>query len=65
MKLKEEELKRPLAHAITERDSLRKNLSTFDKDEMSLRNAKARLQVLKKKELDLKTNRAELEEKFL
>jgi uncharacterized coiled-coil DUF342 family protein len=48
-----------------ERDSLRKNLSTFDKDLMSLRNAKARLQVLKNKEKECKQDRAELEEKFL
>jgi chromosome segregation ATPase len=65
LKLKEEELKRPLAHAVMERDSLRKNLSTFDKDLMSLRNAKARLQVLKNKEKECKQDRAELEEKFL
>jgi hypothetical protein len=32
---------------------------------MSLRNAKARLQVLKNKEKECKQDRAELEEKFL
>jgi len=32
---------------------------------MALRNAKARLQVLKNKEKDCKNNRTELEEKFL
>jgi len=40
-------------------------LATYDKDVMALRNAKARLQVLKKKVKDIKNERKELEEKFL
>jgi hypothetical protein len=32
---------------------------------MALRNAKARLQVLKNKEIEVKQNRASLEEKFI
>lgn len=60
-----EKLKRPLANAITERDSLQKQLSNFNKNVMALRNAKARLQVLKNKEIEVKQNRASLEEKFI
>lgn len=60
-----EELKRPLANAITERDSLHKQLFNFNKDVMALRNAKARLTVLKNKEKQCKQDRGELEEKFL
>lgn len=44
---------------------LKKQLATYDKDVMALRNAKARLLVLKKKVKDIKTERKELEEKFL
>ena len=40
-------------------------MATFDKDKMALNNAKARLQVLKKKVKDIKSERKELEEKFL
>ena len=60
-----EELEKPLAKAKHNRDILKKQLATFDKDVMALRNAKARLQVLKKKVKDIKTERKELEEKFL
>jgi len=65
LKLKMKELKIPLANAITERDSLQKQLANYSKDIMALRNAKARLQVLKNKEKECKGDRAELEEKFL
>lgn len=65
LKLKMKELKIPLANAITERDSLQKQLANYGKDIMALRNAKARLQVLKNKEKECKNNRLELEEKFL
>ncbi len=44
---------------------MKKQLATYDKDEMALRNAKARLKVLKKKVKDIKSERKELEEKFL
>ena len=60
-----EELQRPLAKAKHNRDILKKQLATYDKDEMALRNAKARLKVLKKRVKDIKTERKELEEKFL
>lgn len=40
-------------------------MATYDKDVMALRNAKARLLVLKKKVKDIKQERKELEEKFL
>lgn len=65
LKLKMEELERPLAKARHDRDILKKQLATFDKDIMALRNAKARLIVLKKKVKDIKVERKELEEKFL
>jgi len=60
-----EEFEKPLIKARHNRDILRKQLATFDKDKMALRNAKARLLVLKKKVKDIKTERKELEEKFL
>jgi len=44
------ELKIPLANAITERDSLQKQLANYKKAVMALRNAKGQLQVLKNKE---------------
>lgn len=50
LKLKMIELQIPLANAINARDTLEKQLANFDKDVMALRNAKARLQVLKNKE---------------
>ncbi len=65
LKQKMEELERPLAKARHNRDILKKQLATFDKDVMALRNAKARLQVLKKRVKDIKVERKELEEKFL
>mmetsp|Transcript_9636 Transcript_9636/g.14666 ORF Transcript_9636/g.14666 Transcript_9636/m.14666 type:complete len:349 (-) Transcript_9636:69-1115(-) len=65
LRLKMIELKIPLANAITARDSLKKQLANYNKDVMALRNAKARLQVLKNKEKQCKSDRAELEEKFL
>lgn len=65
LKLKMEELKRPLANAITERDSLYKQLFNFGKDVMALRNAKARYKVLKNREKECKNQRTELEEKFM
>lgn len=44
---------------------MKKQLATYDKDEMALRNAKARLKVLRKRVKDIKNERKELEEKFL
>lgn len=54
LKLKEQELQPYLAKAQQDRDTLRKQLQTYDKDVMALRNAKARLIVLKKKVKDTK-----------
>lgn len=65
MKEQMKKLKEPLAKAISDRDRLQKQLSNFSKDKMALRNAKARLQVLKSKEKQCKKDKAELEEKFL
>jgi hypothetical protein len=44
---------------------LKKKLENFGKNWMALRNAKARLQVLKNKEKECKSNREELESKFI
>jgi growth arrest-specific protein 8 len=65
LKLRMIELKIPLANAITERDSLQKQLANYKKAVMALRNAKGQLQVLKNKEKECKQARADLEEKFL
>ena len=65
LKLKMEELKVPLANCLQDRDNLKKCLATFDKDVMALRNAKARLEVLKESVRQIKDQRKELEEKFL
>jgi chromosome segregation ATPase len=54
LKLKMEELKVPLANCMQDRDNLKKALATFDKDCMALRNAKARLEVLKHKVKEIK-----------
>lgn len=43
-------LKEPLAKKVAERERYEKQLSNFKKDVMALRNAKARLEVLKSKE---------------
>jgi chromosome segregation ATPase len=65
LKLKMEELKVPLANCMQDRDNLKRALATYDKDCMALRNAKARLEVLRKKVTEIKDQRKELEEKFL
>ena len=49
LKERMEELKVPLSEARRDRDILKKKLKTFDKNKMALTNAKARLEVLKKK----------------
>jgi len=43
LRVKMIELKIPLANAITQRDTLKKQLANYNKDVMALRNAKARL----------------------
>ena len=58
-------LQQPLAIAIADRDRLNKSLSNYNKDQMGLRNAKARLQVLNAKEKNLKNDKVELEQKYL
>lgn len=58
-------LQQPLAIAIADRDRLNKSLSNYNKDQMGLRNAKARLQVLNAKEKNLKQDKVELEQKYL
>lgn len=65
MKQKREELTRPLEAANTKRNTLKKQLSNFDKDVMALRNAKGTLKGLQNKEKELKSNREELEVKFI
>jgi len=65
LKQEMKKLKEPLAKAISDRDRLQKQLANFSKDVMALRNAKARLQVLKNKEKECKKDKADLEEKFL
>lgn len=60
-----EKLKKPLHEASERRDKLTKYLTNFGKNKMALRNAIARLQVLKSKEKTVKADKAELEEKFL
>lgn len=65
LKLKMKELRIPLSNAVSEKESLSRQLSNYKKDIMALRNAKARLAVLKSKEKECKQNRADLEEKFI
>ena len=58
-------LKEPLAEKVAERERYQKQLANFKKDVMALRNAKARLEVLKTKEIKCKADKAELEDKFI
>lgn len=60
-----DKLKKPLIEATERRDKLQKYLLNFGKNKMALRNAKARLQVLRNKEKQVKQDKVELEEKFL
>lgn len=54
----------PLAQAKQKRDKLKKDLATFDKDEMALRNAKARLLVLKKTVKEMRSEKIEMDAKY-
>jgi len=48
------ELRIPLSNAVSEKESLSRQLSNYKKDIMALQNAKARLAVLKSKEKECK-----------
>jgi len=61
---KKEELTKPLERALSERDTLQKQIANFSKDLMAKRNAKARLQVLHNKKKEYLENKEELEKKF-
>jgi hypothetical protein len=50
LKERKEQLEGPLQNATNQRDNLKRQLANYDKDVMALRNAKARLQVLRNKE---------------
>jgi growth arrest-specific protein 8 len=54
LKLKMKELRIPLSNAVSEKESLSRQLSNYKKDIMALQNAKARLAVLKSKEKECK-----------
>ena len=58
------ELKVPLANAIAEKDTLQKQVASFEKDSMALKNALARLQDLKDSEKENKTNKEEIMKKL-
>ena len=64
LKRDNEDLQVPLAQSKQKRDKLKKDLATFDKDEMALRNAKARLQVLKKTVKEMRTEKIEMDAKY-
>ncbi len=49
LKITNGELEEPLMKAKNQRNTLKKQLATYEKDQMSLRNAKAQYIVLKKK----------------
>lgn len=54
----------PLNEIKDKRNELKKQLATYEKDQMSLRNAKAQYIVLKKKVLDFEVMKKELDEKM-
>lgn len=56
-----EELKKPLEEFEQKREILIKYLSTFPNDKMTLRNANARLTVLRKEVIEARKKRDELE----
>ena len=61
LKLKNKELRIPLANALAEKDALTRQLKNYDKDIMALRNAKARLEILKKNEVETRKVSKDLE----
>lgn len=54
---KEIKLRKPLAEAQRERDNLKKSTNTFDKDKMSLTNAKGCLKDFKKSLAEIRKNK--------
>ena len=64
IRIQNENLKKPLAKAIDELDTLRRQMASFAKDEMALSNANARLVVLKKQVIEMKREKVALEEKY-
>lgn len=64
LKLTNGELEEPLMKAKAQRNKLLKDLKTYDKDKMALRNAKAQYLVLKKKVNDFIAKKKELDEKM-
>lgn len=63
LKIANKKLEIPLNNIRHQRDELKKQLATYEKDQMSLRNAKAQYIVLKKKVRDLEVMKKELDEK--
>lgn len=63
-KIMNEKLQIPLMDAKDKRNTLRKQLATYEKDQMSLRNAKAQFKVLSKKVRDFEVMKKELDEKM-
>jgi chromosome segregation ATPase len=64
LKITNGELEEPLMKAKNQRNTLKKKLATYEKDQMSLRNAKAQYLVLKKKVQDFTGKKKELDEKM-
>lgn len=64
LKITNGELEEPLMKAKNQRNTLKKQLRDYEKDQMSLRNAKAQYIVLKKKVQDFTAKKKELDEKM-
>lgn len=64
LKKMREDFDKPKREIEEKLNTLQRQLQTFGKDQMGLRNAKARLQVLRAKEKSVKQDRVDLEEKF-
>lgn len=64
LKITNGELEEPLMKAKNQRNTLKKQLATYEKDQMSLRNAKAQYIVLKKKVQDFTDKKVELDNKM-
>mmetsp|Transcript_2169 Transcript_2169/g.2046 ORF Transcript_2169/g.2046 Transcript_2169/m.2046 type:complete len:320 (+) Transcript_2169:261-1220(+) len=64
LKITNGELQEPLMKAKNQRKTLKKQLATYEKDQMSLRNAKAQYIVLKKKVEDFTSKKKELDQKM-
>lgn len=64
LKAQNGQLEQPLMLIKNQRNTLKKQLATYEKDQMSLRNAKAQFKVLKKKVHDFQVMKKELDEKM-